>query len=56
LKDAIRGKRFEDDEEVITEVKRWLRQRPAEQYREGTQALASRWRKAKDLEADYVEK
>jgi hypothetical protein len=22
LKDAIRGKRFEDDEEVITEVKR----------------------------------
>jgi histone-lysine N-methyltransferase SETMAR len=56
LKDAICGKRFEDDEEVITEVKRWLRQRPAECYREGTQALASRWRKAKDLEGDYVEK
>jgi histone-lysine N-methyltransferase SETMAR len=44
FKDAIRGKRFEDDEEVITEVKRWLRQTPAEWYREGTQALASRWR------------
>jgi hypothetical protein len=42
LKVAIRGKRFEDDEEVITEVKRWLRQRPAEWYLEGTQALASR--------------
>jgi hypothetical protein len=56
LKHAIRGKRFEDDEEVITEVKRWFRQRPAECYREGTQALASRWRKAKDLEGDYVEK
>jgi hypothetical protein len=56
LKHAIREKRFEDDEEVITEVKRWLRQRPAEWYREGTQALASRWRKAKDLEGDYVEK
>jgi hypothetical protein len=56
LKDAIRGKRSEDDEEVITEVKRWLRQRPAEWYREGTQALASRWRKAKDFEGDYVEK
>jgi hypothetical protein len=56
LKDAIRGKRFEDDEEVITEVKRWSRQRPAEWYCEGTQALASRWRKAKDLEGDYVEK
>jgi hypothetical protein len=34
LKDAIRGKRFEDDEEVIT-------CRPAEWYLEGTQALAS---------------
>jgi hypothetical protein len=56
LKDAIRGKRFEDDEEVITEVKRWLRQRPAEWYREGIQTLASRWRKAKDLEGDYVGK
>jgi histone-lysine N-methyltransferase SETMAR len=56
LKDAIRGKRSEDDEEVIIEVKRWLRQRPAEWHREGTQAVASRWRKAKDLEADCVEK
>jgi hypothetical protein len=54
LKDAIREKRFEGEEEVITEVKRWLQQRPAKWYREGTQALASRWRKAK--EADYVEK
>jgi hypothetical protein len=56
LKDAIRGNRSEDDEEVITEVKRWFRQRPAEWYREGTQALASQWRKAKDLEGDYVGK
>jgi hypothetical protein len=56
FKDAIRRKRFEDDEEVITEVMRWLRQRPAEWYREGTQTLASRWRKAKDLEGDFVEK
>jgi hypothetical protein len=56
LKGAIRGKRFEDDEEVITEVKRWFRQRPAQWYCEGTLAVASQWRKAKDLEGDYVEK
>jgi hypothetical protein len=56
LKNTICGKRFEDDEEVITEVKRWLRQRPAEWYLEGTQALASQWRKTKDLKGDYVEK
>jgi histone-lysine N-methyltransferase SETMAR len=35
LKDAIHRKTFEDDDEVISEVKRWLRQRPAEWYREG---------------------
>jgi histone-lysine N-methyltransferase SETMAR len=56
LKDAIRGKKFEDDEEVISEVKRWLRQRPAEWYREGIQALTSWWRNAIDSEGDYVEK
>jgi hypothetical protein len=56
LKDAIRGKKFKDDEEVISEVKRWLRQRPAEWYREGIQGVTSRWRKAIDLEGDCVEK
>jgi histone-lysine N-methyltransferase SETMAR len=56
LKDEIRGKKFEDDEEVISEVMRWLQQRPAEWYREGTQALTSLWRKAIDSEGDYVEK
>jgi histone-lysine N-methyltransferase SETMAR len=56
LKDAIGGKTFEDDEEVISDVKRWLRQKPAEWYREGIQTLTSRWRKAIDLGGDYTEK
>jgi transposase len=51
LKDAISEKKCEDYEEVISEVKRWLRQSPAEWYREGTQALTSRWHYV-----DYVEK
>jgi hypothetical protein len=55
-KDAICGKKFEDDEEVISEVKRWLRQRPVEWHHEGIQALTSRWHKSIDLEGDYVEK
>jgi hypothetical protein len=55
-KDAICGKKSDDDEEVISEVKRWLRQRPAEWYCEGIQALISRWRKVIDSEGDYVEK
>jgi histone-lysine N-methyltransferase SETMAR len=56
LKGAIRGKKFESDREVISEVKRWLRQRPAEWYREGIQARTSRWRKAIDSEGDCLEK
>jgi hypothetical protein len=56
LKNAIREKKFDDDEEVISEVKRWLRQRHAELYREGIQAVTSRWRKAIDSEGYYVEK
>jgi hypothetical protein len=56
LKNAVHGKKFEDDEEVISEVKRWLRQRRAEWYREGVQAVTSRWRKAINSEEHYVEK
>jgi hypothetical protein len=41
LKDAIRGKKFEDNKEVISEVKKGLRQRPAKWYRKGIQALTS---------------
>jgi hypothetical protein len=42
--------------EVISEVKSWLQQRPAGWYCEGVQAFTSRWRRAIDLEEDYVEK
>jgi hypothetical protein len=56
LNDAVRGKKFEDDVEVTSEVKRWLRQRPAEWYREGIHALTSQWRKAIDSKGDYAEK
>jgi hypothetical protein len=52
LKNAIRGKKFEDDEEVISEVKRWLRQTPAEWYGEGIQAITSLWLKVIDSEGD----
>jgi histone-lysine N-methyltransferase SETMAR len=55
LKDIIHGKKSEDDKEDISEVKRWLRQRHELWYREGIQALTSRWRKAIDLKGDYIE-
>jgi DNA-binding MarR family transcriptional regulator len=34
------------ERKVISEVKRWLRQRPAEWYHKGIQAVTSRWHKA----------
>jgi len=56
LKDALRGARFEDDKSVIPAVRTWLREQERSWYREGIHALASRWRKAVDLDGDYVEK
>ncbi|PSN52625.1 hypothetical protein C0J52_14592, partial [Blattella germanica] len=56
LKEAIRGKRYDNDEQVLGDVRTWLRERPAEWYRAGIHALTKRWRKAIDLNGDYVEK
>jgi len=56
LKDALRGSRFEDDEIVIRAVRTWLREQETSWYREGVHAPVSRWRKAVDVDGDYVEK
>jgi hypothetical protein len=56
LKNALRGARFEGDESVILAVRTWLREQQRIWYRVGIHALASRWRKAVDLDRDYVEK
>jgi len=57
LKDALRGTRFEEDESVIRAVRTWLRgEQETSWYREGMHAFVWRWRKAIDLDGDYVEK
>jgi len=56
LKDALRGTRFEEDESVIRAVRSRLREQERSWYREGRHALVSRWRKAIDVDEDYVEK
>ncbi|PSN46790.1 hypothetical protein C0J52_19146, partial [Blattella germanica] len=55
-KEAIRGKRYGNDEQVLRDVRTWLRERPVEWYRAGIHALTKIWRKAIDLNGDYVEK
>jgi hypothetical protein len=45
LKNHLGGKRFADDEEFETEVRKWLRQRPKGLYAAGFDALVKRWDK-----------
>lgn len=56
LKDDLRGIHFPDDESLVTAAKQWLKAAGEEFYRAGIQALVSRWRKAVELNGDYIEK
>ena len=56
LEDALRGTWFEDNERVIRAVRTWLREQETSWYREVMRALVSRWRKAVDVDGEYVEK
>ncbi|PSN49663.1 Mariner Mos1 transposase, partial [Blattella germanica] len=55
LKEAIRGKRYDNDEQVLGDVRTWLRERPVKWYRAGIHALTKTCHKAIDLNGDYVE-
>jgi hypothetical protein len=50
------GKCFADDEEVETEVRKWLRQQSKHFYAAGFDALAKRWEKCINVDGGYVEK
>jgi len=56
MKDALCGTRFEDDESVIRAVRTWLHEQETSWYRESMHVLVLRWRKAVDIDGDYVEK
>jgi hypothetical protein len=51
-----RGKRFVDDEEVETEVRKWLRLQSKDFYAAGFGALIKRWDKCVNVGGGYVEK
>jgi hypothetical protein len=50
-----RGKYFVDDEEVETEVRKWLRQHSERFYDVGFDALVKRWSKCANVGGRYVE-
>jgi hypothetical protein len=52
----IAGKRFADDEEVETEVRKWLRQQSEDFCAAGFDTLIKRWDKCISVSGGYVEK
>jgi hypothetical protein len=50
------GRRFGDDEEVETEVRKWLRQQSKDISAAGFEALLERWDKSIIVDGGYVEK
>ena len=56
LKDGLRGTHFTNDESLVPASKKWLKAAGEEFYRTGIQALVPRWRKAVELNGDYLEK
>jgi hypothetical protein len=53
---SLGGKSFADDEEVITEVRKWLRQQSKYVYAAGFDALVKGWDKCINVGGGYVEK
>jgi hypothetical protein len=56
LKNHLGGRRFADDEEVETEVQKWLRQHSKDFYAAGFDAMVKRWDKCISVGGGYVEK
>jgi hypothetical protein len=53
---SLGGKRFADDEEVETEVWKWLRQQSKDFCAAGFDALVKRWDKCINVGGGYIEK
>jgi hypothetical protein len=56
LKDALHGTHFEDDNGVTEAVRKWLHRQDKSWYRQGIHVLVPRWRKAVQVDGDYMEK
>jgi histone-lysine N-methyltransferase SETMAR len=56
LKKQLRGKRFQDDDDVISAVEYFLNSQNETFYEQGIQQLMHRWRKCVALQGAYVEK
>ncbi|GFR65634.1 histone-lysine N-methyltransferase SETMAR [Elysia marginata] len=56
LKSELAGKRFDDDEELVDHVRKWLQNLDGSFLREGIYSMVRRWQKGVDRLGCYVEK
>jgi hypothetical protein len=56
MKEALRGRRFSSDEEVIGAVQNWLKTQPKTFFSDVIEKLVKRWNRCVKVEGDYVEK
>jgi len=56
LKEHLKGTKFNSNEKVKAEVKRWFNAQPGKFYLNGISKLVNRWQKCIALEGSYFEK
>ena len=56
LKKYLKGHHYDNDEEVMADVRRWCRGQSSEFFAYGVRQLVKRWRLCVDRDGDYVEK
>jgi histone-lysine N-methyltransferase SETMAR len=56
LRNHLGGKRFTEDETVLTEMRQWLRQQSKYFYAAGFHALVKRWNNCINFDGGYVGK
>ncbi|GFR58959.1 histone-lysine N-methyltransferase SETMAR [Elysia marginata] len=56
LKRELVGKRFDDDEELVDHVRKWLQNLDGSFFREGIYSMVRRWQKCVDRLGCYVKK
>jgi len=56
FKEALRGKRFRDDDEVKLSVQPWLSEEQQILFASGIMKVPERWRRCKEVREEYSEK
>ena len=56
MKTPLKGRRFDDTDEIIQELEQWFSMHSEDFYNDGMHSVKHRWEKCVTLDGDYVEK